>query len=725
MAVGPATNQVFEVNFTAGVLTAVSAYVLAGQADGAAWDPVAIRQGRSSRFDDVQAGTLTLTLDNADGRWTPDNPLSPYYGQWKVGIGVRWSVTKGATTVRFRGRISSIEPDAPSGVTNWSRVRVTAVDALARMARRELACDFVERWKATARTDAVDLWPFDETTVNPISLRNLTGTGPAKIVLPTSRVGAVTMTQPDGVILDSCIEVTAAALVGPVVELKPSVPAGSVLDVVIPFRTADRAAPAGIDRWVCFGRDPAGAVEWSLRLVNNAGQCDLNLYDATGTFVATLYYGFAPGAGSTDPSDDQWFTFRTGYSGGPTFYSLTRAADAVILASGNTSAYDVRTTALIVLGGALPAAAPGKQGACVTAQFGAVAVCDNFPGHVGYLTPNAVEPSQTRIDDLRYYTSTTATYSGSSSEPVTLKRLTGRTAFDAAVEVARTVGAVLRSDYTAIDLWRYAAPDVLRSATVAVTVDAQADLDASADFPWRQSIDTRPTRVTASWPGGSTTVVGDETLQQLDDQVETCAASEAGAQSAANVRLQTSTALALTSLTVDLAHSATDLWTAFMALKVGDRIRVSNLPTTYYGRTYVDVYALGWTEEYDQTSARWVIDTEPADDPAEGVTDDATYGRTSSDPGTCTVTSGTAVGTTSNGTIVATTSSGPALSNAAGDYPQDFSWLGERVTVTSAPASSSSPQTLTITARGVAPSVARVHAAGESLTPWFEATASF
>jgi hypothetical protein len=727
MATGPATGQTFEVNFTTGALTDVSTYVLAGDANGASWDAVSVRQGRSSRFDDVQAGTLSLVLDNADGRWTPDNPLSPYYGTWKVGIGCRWQVTKSAlTSIRFRGRIASIEPDAPGGVTNWSRVRVTAVDTLARLARRSMACDFVERWKGTARTEPVDLWPMDETATPPTTFRNLTGTGTAQLVQARSRAGAVTMAEPEGIVLDSCVQLTAANSIGPVVELRTGIASGSVTDVVIPFRTADRVAAGGAQKWLCFGRNATGGVEWSIRLVDNAGQTDLNLYDATGTFVTTLYFGFAPGAGSTDPSDDQWFAFRSWYVSG-TNYALVRVADNVtVKAAYGVTAYDIRKTTTIILGGQSVTSTPGKQSACVTAQFGAVAVSAGFPGHVGYLIPNAVEPAQTRIDDLRFYTSTTASYTGASSQPVTLKRLTGRSAFDAAAEVARTAGAILRADYSGIDKWGYAAPDALRSATVTLTVDAQHDLDGTADFQWRQSIDTRPTRVTSTWPGGQVTVVGDENLQQLDDSVDTCAADETSARYPADARLAAPSVLSLASLTIDLAHAGTDLWSAALALKVGDRVRVTNLPSAYYGRTYVDVYALGWTEDYTQTSARLAIDTEPADAPSDALFDDTLRGRFAATAGSMTVTSGTAVGTTSTGTIIVTTSGGaPTFSTSAGDWPATLDWNGELVTVTSAPAGSASPQTLTITARGVAPSVARVHAAGETIDVAYAAAFAF
>ena len=101
-----------------------------------------------------------------------------------------------------------------------------------------------------------------------------------------------------------------------------------------------------------------------------------------------------------------------------------------------------------------------------------------------------------------------------------------------------------------------------------------------------------------------------------------------------------------------------------------------------------------------------------ADFLTEGVWDTA---RWAFGDGVATVTSGTAVGTTSTGTIVVTWTGSSTLSTSAGDYPQDFNWNGERVTVTSAPAGSTSPQTLTITARGVAPSIARSHSAGEAI----------
>ena len=144
MATGPADSCLLEVAFDGSTYVDVTTRLVVGPDGG--WEPVVIRQGRSGRYDDIQPGTMTLTLDNSDGALTPDNPTSTYYPNWREDRPIRFEVTKGATTSRrFWGRISSIEPESPDGVMSWSRVRVTAVDAIGLMTRRKLRAEQVER----------------------------------------------------------------------------------------------------------------------------------------------------------------------------------------------------------------------------------------------------------------------------------------------------------------------------------------------------------------------------------------------------------------------------------------------------------------------------------------------------------------------------------------------------------------------------------------------------
>lgn len=719
MAVGGPTSWLFEVEWDGVSFTDETAYLKAG-------GEVTVTRGRSSEADDAQPGVLSGVLDNAGGtvgvaqtgRFTAGNPLSSLYPNVKDGVRTRFTVTRGGvSSVRHRGRLAVGTPQVPGDGPARAEVAVSSTDVLGQWAQQTLACDFVERWKASSRSFTCDVFPFDETANTPATFRNVgSGAGTASLIRPLTGVGAVAMATPEGVMLDSSVELTAASAVGPIISLTTSIAAGSVTDIVIPFRTADRTLNGGADKWIASGLDAGGNVLWSLRLKDNAGQCDLNLYDSSGAFVDTLLYAFsAVGAAS---GNDQWFSLRMVYSGGVPEVFLHRATDATIVYGNATGMPDARNTAQVVLGGQANRRLKGKQTNCTSVKFGAVGISANVPGHQDFLAPNYTTTAQTRIADLAFYMNSSSSLSGSRNRAVARKLLTGRTAFDAVVEVARTCGAVVVADLSAAGTVKFIDSDQQRLATVAITVDAEGDADGSAGLPMR--IGGVPSVVTATYPGGQVTYT-DSSRQRIDGQVETCAADDTLALDPAAALANSSRLPRLEQLVVDIAGASNDLWSSMMGLELGARIRV-NLGTagtplvTMYGRTYFDVYAVGWSEHYGEGVAYWVIDTVPADDPVDGAFDDTDRGRFSATAGTMTVTSGTAVGTTSTGTIVVTTTGGaPTWSTAAGDYPLTADWNGELVTITSAPAGSASPQTLTITARGVAPSVARSHSAGEPI----------
>lgn len=157
------------------------------------------------------------------------------------------------------------------------------------------------------------------------------------------------------------------------------------------------------------------------------------------------------------------------------------------------------------------------------------------------------------------------------------------------------------------------------------------------------------------------------------------------------------------------------------ALRLGGRVRYNTVPTQHFGVSYMDGYVEGWKEEIAVDGYVVTFDLSAADAPPEAKWTDSTYGRFCWGDGVATVTGGTAVGSTGNGTLIITTSSGPTLSTSAGDYPLQLDWNGECVTITSAPASSTSPQTVTITARGQNGTVARSHSTGEAVDIWLGA----
>lgn len=72
-------------------------------------DPFTITRGRPDENSDSQAGHMSFTLDNRDGRYSPRNPLSPLYGKIGRNTPIRCTIDNGAFT-RFNGEISALPP---------------------------------------------------------------------------------------------------------------------------------------------------------------------------------------------------------------------------------------------------------------------------------------------------------------------------------------------------------------------------------------------------------------------------------------------------------------------------------------------------------------------------------------------------------------------------------------------------------------------------------------
>ncbi len=93
--------------------------------------------GRESEFDETPPGTFWFTLDNADGRFTPDNPSSPLSTKVTEGIDVAWQCAGGATRVVL-GRVRSIQPAYPGSQAAWAQVVITCDDALGQAGRTSI-----------------------------------------------------------------------------------------------------------------------------------------------------------------------------------------------------------------------------------------------------------------------------------------------------------------------------------------------------------------------------------------------------------------------------------------------------------------------------------------------------------------------------------------------------------------------------------------------------------
>jgi hypothetical protein len=310
---------------------------------------------------------------------------------------------------------------------------------------------------------------------------------------------------------------------------------------------------------------------------------------------------------------------------------------------------------------------------------------------------------------------------GSDNRRISNALTTGTTLGDAIAKLNRTIGGTYWVDPTT-GLPTAIMADSARPATATLTVALGNDDEISGGQQWTQNVQNKPTRVTVNSPAVSATIV-DATSEAAgipvsETNVDTWAADQNAATDVAWSRLKTSSTLRLSQFSIDLVTAEHDFYASLAGGAFpGMRFTVSNIPSGFVGVTQTDVYVQGWTETYAATQVLWTFDTTPADAPGEA---DYDTSRFAWGDGVCSVSACTASATSLTLTWTGTS----VLSTTAGDYPLDLNVNGERVTITSAPSGGSSPQTVTVT-RGVSPTVARAHSAGEPVDLWNGFTYAF
>lgn len=96
-------------------------------------------RGRDDWQGGVTAGSLTLTLNNSDGRFTPGSTILGSPSPIKVDQRIRVKTTvNGITYTRFTGYVKAWPVAWPATVSTFSTVQLTATDAQARAERRPL-----------------------------------------------------------------------------------------------------------------------------------------------------------------------------------------------------------------------------------------------------------------------------------------------------------------------------------------------------------------------------------------------------------------------------------------------------------------------------------------------------------------------------------------------------------------------------------------------------------
>lgn len=126
-----------EIAFNAGFQTPAGDRVWTDVSEWLEGDPVGISRGRADEFETVSPSTLTFTLDNTDGRFTPGLDTSPYSPNVKKGRPVRYStVYDGVSYVRFTGYVDEWPVVWPNGTNKVAQIAITASSRLARLGKQ-------------------------------------------------------------------------------------------------------------------------------------------------------------------------------------------------------------------------------------------------------------------------------------------------------------------------------------------------------------------------------------------------------------------------------------------------------------------------------------------------------------------------------------------------------------------------------------------------------------
>lgn len=614
---------------------------------------------RTAPADSAAASTLILGLLNSPATaaevsawgttsgtgmcpFSPDSPLAAFWPyvtrERRVRVTYGWNAGANSS-VRFFGWLDIWNPDAGPSPPSTATVTVSGSCVLSRYARRKILSPFGEALLTASNTA---YWPLDDaedsTVVRCASVNSDTADG--QVVFPNvNNAGSLTLSETDGgVIADGVASFTRGDPNGPSPVLLMALNGNQLGRTHVAVKLDDDIAGANDD--ICCGYDASGALLWRFSARVSGGLVFFTIFDSNGTIQSD--YGINTGR------DDAWRYFELQWASATlSGFAFRKKNDANVSTVGGfgTFASDPRNTRYITFGGNMSPFKIGKTSNTLKGSVSCLAVQYNTASVVGY-SRHALPLVPFTADEMYLRTVTIGnnidTLVGGASgalavDPTpTFNTMDNAYLLDRWNQLAVTTGGRITTLPNGQRQYRTAAE--IRSSTPAITLDAEQDLSAPAGG-WGGVKEERPTRITVEGPIGSTTLIdaASETSvgMQLNGSVPpTMAGAVTVLQSVAG-RVLTAGSNRLNSFGADWTSTSTSKLTAAMALVPGDRMRIAGLSSALVGYTQVDVYASGWSEVYDPAdqSCSWVFDSDPADDPAEAVWDDAEYGRWALPPG--------------------------------------------------------------------------------------------
>src|SRR6266571_1351772 len=689
--VGSAPGQKWEIEFTAGVWTDVTADVEFGFAS-----PPQTHYGRTSQFSQPGPGSETLALRNPLGRYTPQRQVltdgvtpHPFWPNVTARKRIRRSYTVGGVTFyRFFGYVKGFPPSLFSGVLPV--VPITATDRMDQLSRVKLRSPIAQE---ITQDSPLAVWPL------------------------TDDVGSVSAaSQPSAAY--PMLKAPAATGVGTFGDVGPGFGDGTGLTV-----TTGQALQATL---------PASLGTFTLEIYVNV----VALPTGTVTLIGSGAFGnnvFLDSTGSVNGwssplSLNNWH-----------HVALASAAGA---ASGNLYVDGVNVHHYIT------GAPSNVDNRVMIGDWGNTAL-SALNMHIGYA---AVQQTQLSASRISGHAAAINGYSGDTTDARIARWLLrasvdtadqtldagqttvgtypqpGKDVPSACQDMATTEGGVfwIRWDGKA----RLANRRFRDSATPVLILDASVPALLDPDV-WDPAFDettlVNTSTVSRSAESGtlSTQTYTDPVSSappptgfgESDADVTTYTQSDQDALNLAQAQVAGNAfpAFRLNQLAVNFHAATTSLYAALGAVEIGSRIRIVNVPAAAAPLGTLDLFVEGWTETPTPTTYRVVFDTSPV--VAERIKlNDATTGKLGCDGQTL----NTALGNSSASVsvVIDTAADKPTFTTVAGEYPTKIKVGEEVITLTAAPGGATSPQTFTGCLRGQQGTPVAAQAAGSVVTLW-------
>ena len=156
----PNVSYKVEIAFTSNWLTPAAGRTWTDVSSYVEFDKgMSITYGRSDELATADANTLTLTLDNKDGRFTWGNASSPYSPNVKIGKPIRVTATVGGVDyVRFVGYINEWPVEWPGDSASFALTTISASSRLSRLGLSAAASSAIDA--ATLALGPRYYWPL-------------------------------------------------------------------------------------------------------------------------------------------------------------------------------------------------------------------------------------------------------------------------------------------------------------------------------------------------------------------------------------------------------------------------------------------------------------------------------------------------------------------------------------------------------------------------------------